>query len=95
MTALVLNLKPFIVTDDEFAELSKANPELRFERLASGEVTIMAPTGSDAGISSGGVFAQLWSWDNQHRAGYTFDSSTGFRLPNGAIRSPHAASNDQ
>jgi Uma2 family endonuclease len=51
----------------------------------------MAPTGSDAGISSGGVFAQLWSWDNQHRAGYTFDSSTGFRLPNGAIRSPDAA----
>jgi Uma2 family endonuclease len=91
MSALVLNLKPFIVTDDEFVELTKANPELRFERLATGEVTIMPPTGSDAGVSSGGVFAQLWSWNNQNRSGYCFDSSTGFRLPDGAIRSPDAA----
>lgn len=30
-------------------------------------------------------------WNRQARLGHLYDSSTGFRLPNGAIRSPNAA----
>ncbi len=44
MTALTPDLKPFVVTEDDFYELCRANPDLRLERTASGEVIIMPPT---------------------------------------------------
>ena len=34
---------------------------------------------------------QLYIWHNRYGAGVIFDSSTGFVLPNGAIRSPDAS----
>ncbi|MCY7405958.1 MAG: Uma2 family endonuclease, partial [Alkalinema sp. CAN_BIN05] len=34
---------------------------------------------------------QLWLWNRQAKLGHIYDSSTGFRLPHGAIRSPDAA----
>lgn len=43
MTALTIDLRPFVVTSDEFYELCAANPELRIERSATGEVIILAP----------------------------------------------------
>lgn len=91
MTALTVNLKPFVATDEEFYELCAKNPELRFERSAQGEVTIMAPAGSETGARNAGIVAQLWNWNQQTYSGLVFDSSAGFRLPNGAIRSPDAS----
>jgi Uma2 family endonuclease len=91
MTALVLNLKPFVVTDDEFTELCRANPELRFERTSTGAVIAMPPAGSETGYRNAGIGGQLWLWNEQHNLGYAFDSSAGFKLPNGAIRSPDAS----
>ncbi len=91
MTALTVDLKPFVATEEEFRELSTKNPELRFERLATGEVTIMPPTGGSTGARNASISGQLWQWNDQFRLGEAFDSSTGFRLPNGANRSPDAA----
>ena len=51
----------------------------------------MAPTGSETGLRSGEVFYSLTEWAKRDGSGLSFDSSTGFRLPNGAIRSPDAA----
>ena len=34
---------------------------------------------------------QLWAWAKQDGTGKGFDSSTGFTLPNGAVRSPDLA----
>src|SRR5581483_11810140 len=34
---------------------------------------------------------QLEAWNKRLRAGVVFDSSAGFRLPNGATRAPDAA----
>ena len=84
MTALTVDLKPFVATEEEFRELSTKNPELRFERLATGEVTIMPPTGGATGARNASISGQLWQWNDRVRGGEAFDSSTGFRLPNGA-----------
>lgn len=49
MTVLTLNLQQFIETADEFWVLCQANPELRLERTATGEVVIMLPAFSETG----------------------------------------------
>jgi len=92
MTALSVNLSPAIdLTDEQFYQLCQANQDLRFERAATGELIIMPPTGGETGKSNAGITAQLWLWNQQTKLGEVFDSSTGFKLPNGAHRSPDAA----
>ena len=92
MTTLTLNLNPIIkLTDEQFFLLSQENENIRLERTAKGELIIMAPAGGETGSSNAGLTAQLWIWNQQHKFGKVFDSSTGFKLPNGADRSPDAA----
>lgn len=79
------------LTDEELMQLSAKNPELRFERNADGSLVTMAPTG---GISSNREIkagSRLNVWVEDHDLGEVFSSSGGFKLPNGAIRSPDAA----
>ncbi|NJM69963.1 MAG: Uma2 family endonuclease [Scytonema sp. RU_4_4] len=92
MNALTVNLNPVIeLTDEQFFQLCQANPDLRFERNATGELIIMPPTGGETGNRNAGLTSQLWLWNEQDKLGIVFDSSTGFKLPNGADRSPDAA----
>lgn len=79
------------VTDDQFLEFVKANPELRLERAATGELIAMSPTGSESGNYNSELTVDVGLWNRQHPTGKVFDSSSGFRLPNGAIRSPDVA----
>ncbi|MBI3756774.1 MAG: Uma2 family endonuclease [Deltaproteobacteria bacterium] len=79
------------LTEEQFMELCQENPELRLELTAQGELVIMPPTGSEGGWRSGRVFFFLTLWTDQDGTGLSFDSSTGFTLPNGAIRSPDAS----
>ena len=91
-TPLTVNLPAIAhMTYQQFCEFCQANRELRIERTATGEVIIMPPTFSDTGNRNGRVFQQLANWADQDGTGETFDSSTGFTLPNGATRSPDAA----
>ncbi|MFQ3616706.1 MAG: Uma2 family endonuclease [Cyanobacteriota bacterium] len=76
---------------EQFHELCRANPDLRIERSATGVVMIMPPTFSDSGNRNFNLSVQLGVWTEQDGTGIGFDSSTGFTLPNGAIRSPDAA----
>jgi Uma2 family endonuclease len=92
MSGLTLNLRPTIqLTDEEFEQLCRSNPDLRLERSAKGELIAMSPTGSESGHYNIELATDLTLWNRQARLGVTFDSSTGFTLPNGAIRSPDAA----
>lgn len=92
MTAFVINLRPSIeLTDEQFFQLCQANPEVRFERTAQGELIIMPPTGSGTGSRNFNLNTQLGIWTEQDGTGIGFGSSTGFKLPNGADRSPDAA----
>jgi Uma2 family endonuclease len=51
----------------------------------------MPPTGSDTGRRNIKITAQLEVWSSQNNLGVAFDSSSGFKLPNGADRSPDAS----
>jgi Uma2 family endonuclease len=72
----------------QFYEFCQANRDLRIERTATGEVVIMPPAFSDTGNRNFNVAVQFGSWAEQDGTGISFDSSSGFTLPNGATRSP-------
>jgi Uma2 family endonuclease len=79
------------LTDEQFFQLCQNNRDLQFERTASGELLIMPPTGGETGNRNIELSYQLQSWSRQNNLGKAFDSSTGFKLPNGADRSPDAS----
>jgi len=79
------------MTQEQFYQFCLANRDLRIERTANGEVIIMSPAFSDTGNRNFKIAVQLGNWAEQDDTGETFDSSAGFTLPNGAIRSPDAS----
>jgi len=92
MSALTVKLNPVIeLTDENFLQLCLANRDLRFERTATGELVIMPPTGGETGNRNGRLNQQLFNWTDVDGTGKVFDSSTGFKLPNNADRSPDAS----
>ncbi|MBD2127633.1 Uma2 family endonuclease [Microcoleus sp. ZQ-A2] len=92
MEALTLNVPPTVgLTDEQFYQLCVANEEWRLELTANGELIIMPPTGGESGIRNSDLNLQLGLWNRQTKLGKVFDSSTEFRLPNGAKRCPDAS----
>ncbi|AFY31502.1 Uma2 family endonuclease [Calothrix sp. PCC 7507] len=92
MTAIALNLNSIIqLTDNQFYQLCRENPEIKFERNAKGELLIMSPTGGETGKRNIEVASDFVIWNRQTKLGVCFDSSTCFKLPNGANRSPDVA----
>lgn len=92
MTAITLNLKPFVeLSDDQFYQLCLNHRELKFERTATGELVIMSPVGGVGGSKEADLIADLVYWNRQKQLGKVFSSSTCFKLPNGSDRSPDAA----
>ena len=79
------------LTDDRFYDFCRLNRELRIERTAAGELSIMAPASGDSSDRNAEITFQLRRWAKQDGTGRTFDSSGGFRLPSGAVRSPDAS----
>jgi len=77
--------------EEEFFEFCQANRDLRIEQTAKGEIIVMSPAGGYSGYQSGQAFQQLNAWAEKDGTGVAFDSSTGFRLPNGGMRAPDAA----
>ena len=88
MVALSLKSLTEKITDEVLEQLCRENPEAKLETNAQGQLIIMSPTGSQSGQRNGRLFFQVELWNSQKRLGVTFDSSTGFKLSNGAIRSP-------
>lgn len=89
LSGVVLHWPPSLHwLDEQFFDFCQANKELRIERTAEGEFEIMAPTGGETGRRNLALAAQLYFWAEQDGSGTSFDSSTGYKLPNGAIRSP-------
>ncbi len=76
------------VTHEEFEKLCLDNPDLRLELMANGELIVMAPAGWESSEKNGDLFGAVWTWNRQTQLGRVFDSSGGFTLPNGAVRSP-------
>ena len=89
METITLDLNPiFQLTDEQFFQLCQHHRDYRFERTEFGEIIIMTPTGGETGTRNSDFNYQLQSWNRKTKLGIVFDSSTGFKLPNGANRSP-------
>ncbi|HHP7232830.1 MAG TPA: Uma2 family endonuclease [Xenococcaceae cyanobacterium] len=91
MDSLTLDFQSIELTDAQFYQLCINNRDLRFERNANGDLLVMSPTGGETGNRNIEIAYQLQAWSRQHKLGIAFDSSTGFKLPNGANRSPDAS----
>jgi len=88
----VLDVSPWgILTDEQLLKLCAANRNLKFERNAKGELIVMALTGGNSGWRNVELTAEIRDWNRSTGLGRSFDSSTGFHLPSGAVRSPDAA----
>ena len=89
---IVLRLGPIVeLTDDVLLELSSLNDTLRLEKNAKGELEILPPAFSTTGNQNSNISVDLGIWTRNDGTGIAFDSSTGFALPNGAVRSPDAS----
>jgi Uma2 family endonuclease len=91
MSALTLNLQAMRLSDEQFYQICQNNRQLNFERTVKGELIIMSPVGGESGNREANLIIDLGLWNRQTHLGYTFSSSTIFKLPNGADRSPDAA----
>jgi Uma2 family endonuclease len=76
------------ITHQEFELLCQDNPELRLELTADGELVTMSPAGYESSEKNGDLTADLIIWNRTTKQGRVFDSSGGFTLPSGAVRSP-------
>jgi Uma2 family endonuclease len=91
MNVLTLNLDTVHLTDDQFYQLCQRNRDWQFELSSTGELIVMAPVGGDSGNREADLNGHVWLWNRQTKLGYVFSSSTIFKLPNGANRSPDIA----
>jgi Uma2 family endonuclease len=92
MDAVIVDFKSIVdMTDEQFYQLCRVNPDVKFERNAQGEIIIMPPTGGETGRRNIKIAQQLANWVDATDLGVSFDSSTCFKLPNGSDRSPDAA----
>ena len=79
------------MSDEQFYQFCALNPELRIERTPDKYIIVMPPTNSETGNYNFNLATLLGMWNFKHQLGEGFDSSTGFKLPNGAERSPDIA----
>ncbi|AFY32163.1 Uma2 family endonuclease [Calothrix sp. PCC 7507] len=96
MDTATITLPPILklkidLSDDQFFQVCQTNRNYRFERTASGEVLIMTPSGSETDRRNVKITTQLDIWNEQNNLGEVFGPSAGFKLPNGADRSPDAS----
>lgn len=76
--------------DDAFYEFCQINEHLKLERNPDGSIIALPNTGGKTGNKNSAITYFLYRWTMQH-GGLSFDSSTAFKFPNGATRSPDAA----
>ena len=75
----------------QYLAFCRANPGLRCERTAEGEVVIVPPAGGEGAYRSMKAAAQLDRWAEEDGRGLAFDSSVEFLLPDGSGLSPDAS----
>ena len=89
---LLVRLQPALCpTEDQFYEFCRINRELRIERNAEGGVAVMGPAGWETAERNAEITSQLKRWATRNGTGRAVDSSAGYLLPNGAMRSPDAS----
>ncbi|MEB3168177.1 MAG: Uma2 family endonuclease [Synechococcaceae cyanobacterium] len=96
-SALDAGLAPLLLpldlrfSPEQFALICKANPEAVLELAADGQLIAMTPTGGDTSMRNTRLLTRMQTWAERQGAFVVFDSSGGFRLPDGSVLSPDAA----
>jgi len=91
-SGVAVRLRPVVeLSPDQLLELSALNRDLRLEITSEGELVVMNPTGGWSSRRNATATSRLVVWAERDGTGVAFDSSGGFVLPNGAIRSPDAS----
>ncbi len=87
---IVLNFQDVLkkISDDEFENFCRHNPDVEIELTKEGELVIMPPTGGETGNRNFSLIVRFGIWAEEDESGIGFDSSTVFKLPDGAKRSP-------
>ena len=75
----------------QFRALVGLNKELRIEKDNQGKLIIMSPTFGGTSKRNSEIHFQLRLWKEQSGKGEVLESSGGFRLLDGALRSPDAS----
>ena len=89
---LLIRFQPALCpTEDQFYEFCRINRELRIERNAEGGVAVKGPAGWETAEKNAEITFQLKGWATRDGTGRAVDSSAGYLLPNGAMRSPDAS----
>jgi Uma2 family endonuclease len=81
---------PIPLSDEELIAFSEAHKPCRVERLASGEILVMTPSGFENNRREAYVVAMLHAWAEANGGGEVFSSNAGFNLPDGSTLSPDA-----
>jgi Uma2 family endonuclease len=79
------------LTRQQFLDFAQRYPELAMERDKNGNINIMAPVKGGSGIREALLGRRIGNFCEQYMDGRTFSPSTGFSLPDGAIKSPDFA----
>ncbi|MBX7221218.1 MAG: Uma2 family endonuclease [Blastocatellia bacterium] len=88
---IVLHSPESFKNNDYLFQFCQLNAEWRIERNLQGDIEIMPPTGGVTGNRNAKLTGLLAIWAFGNNLGQAFDSSAGFLLPNGAMRSPDAS----
>ena len=81
---------PAPLSDDELMAFSEANKPCKVERLATGEILVMTPSGYKNNLREAYVVHELFAWAETDGRGEVFSSNAGFNLPDGSTLSPDA-----
>ena len=81
---------PSPMTDDELMAFAEANKPCKVERLATGEILVMTPSGFENNRREAYVVVELFAWAETDGRGLAFSSNAGFNLPDGSTLSPDA-----
>jgi Uma2 family endonuclease len=78
------------LTERDLIRVQAANPDFRVE-LRDGKIIVMSRYGSYSDAVTTGLISRLHIFVRDHKLGFVFGSSGGFKLPNGDIVGPDAS----
>jgi Uma2 family endonuclease len=81
---------PAPLSDEELMAFSEANKPCKVERLATGEILVMTPSGYKNNLREAYVVHELFAWAETDGRGEVFSTNAGFNLSDGSTLSPDA-----
>ncbi len=75
---------------EEFEKICRQNSDMQIEMSKEGEISVMPPAYAETSEKNSEIGYQLRYWSKKDKTGKVYESSGGFILPNGAVRSPDA-----